>query len=70
MSYTIEKNIFKFVVENLSFEIADAHQSFLGTCFAAVAINISRTFARVLHDNWDIVVIYMKLIEYEGQVAR
>ena len=38
------KNISKFVFENLSFEIVDAYQSVLGTCFATVAMNKSRTF--------------------------
>ena len=66
------KNIFEFVFENLSFEIADVYsrcKSLLRTCFAAVAINRSRTFARVPHDECDIVVIYMKSRENEEQVT-
>ena len=53
------KNISKFVSEILSFEIADAHQSLIAPCFAAVAINRARTFARMLHDDYDIAVIYI-----------
>ena len=44
--------MFKFVFENSSFEIADAYQSLLGTCFAAVAINRSRMFADVPAWRW------------------
>ena len=66
MPYIIGKNIFKFVFENLSFEIADAHQSLRGTSsLAAVAINRSRTFTSVPHDDCDIAVIYMKSTENE-----
>ena len=59
VSYIIGKNIFKFVFENLykNFEMGDAYQSLLGICFAAVAINRSRTrtawrlwYRRYLHE--------------------
>ena len=58
LSYTIAKNIFKFFFENLSSKIADACRSLLETCFATVARNRSRTFARVPQDNCDITIIY------------
>ena len=54
----------------LSFEIADAYPSLLGTCFATLAINRSRMFSRVPHDDDDIVVIYMESTENEEQVTR
>ena len=54
------KNICKFAFENLRFEIAYAYQSLLRTCFAAMAIKRASTFTRMLHDDCDIVVIYMK----------
>ena len=43
-----------------SSEIADVYQSLIGTWFAAVVLNRSRTFARVPHDDCDIVVIHME----------
>ena len=52
-----------------SFEIADEYQSLIGTCFTAVTINRSRTFARMPHDDCDIAVIYMKSTENEEQVT-
>ena len=61
--------MFKFVFENSSFEIADAYQSLLGTCFAAVAINRSRLFAHVPHDDADAVVISMNSTEKAEQIA-
>ena len=64
------KIIFKFAFENLSFEIADEYQSVISSCFAAVAINRSRAFTRVPHDDCDIVVIYMKSTENQEQVTR
>ena len=69
VSYTIGKNIFKFVFENFSFERADAYQSLPGTCFTAMAINRSHMFACMLHDDFDIIVIYMKSTENEELVT-
>ena len=69
VSNTIEETILKFVFENISFEIADAYQTLLGTYFAAAAINESRMFARVPHDDCYIAVIYVKSIENEEQVT-
>ena len=40
-----------------------------GPCFAAMAINRSRTIARVPHEDCDIAVIYMKSTENEEQVT-
>ena len=45
--------------ENLSFEIANAYQSLLEICSVAMAINRSRTFICMRHDDCDIVIIYM-----------
>ena len=61
--------MFKFVYEKLSFETADAYQSLLAICFAVIAINRSRTFARVPHGDCDVVVIYMKSTENEEQAT-
>ena len=70
MAYTIRTISLNSYSKNFeSFERADAYQSLVETCFAAVAINRSRTLAGVPHDDFDIAVIYKKSTENEDQVT-
>ena len=68
MSYTIGKYL-QIRNQKFKFQIADANQCLLGTCFVAMEINRPGIFARVPHDNCEIAVIYMKLTENEEQVT-